>query len=109
MRALGVTGRPVVRHGGAAGASDRAHGLTAAHGSSPTVGVVGYLLRGGLSCYGRKVGLAVNTVRAVEPVTADGEVRRVDDATDPELFWVLRGGGGGFGSWTSTDSWSEAS
>ncbi|GIH66854.1 FAD-binding oxidoreductase [Microbispora siamensis] len=80
-----------------------AHGLTAAHGSSPTVGVVGYLLRGGLSFYGRKVGLAVNTVRAVELVTADGEVRRVDDASDPELFWALRGGGGGFGVVTAIE------
>lgn len=79
------------------------HGLTAPHGSSAQVGVVGYLLRGGLSFYGRRIGLAVNGVRAVELVTADGELRRVNSAKDPELFWALRGGGGGFGVVTSLD------
>lgn len=79
------------------------HSLAAAHGSSPTVGVVGYLLRGGLSFYGRKVGLAVNSVRAIELVTADGELRRTDAASDSELFWALRGGGGGFGVVTAVD------
>ncbi|GAB3463727.1 FAD-binding oxidoreductase [Actinophytocola sediminis] len=79
------------------------HGLMAAHGSSPTVGVVGYLLRGGLSPYGRAVGLAANGVRAIELVTADGEHRRVDAESDPELLWALRGGGGGFGVVTSVE------
>ncbi|WP_433241284.1 FAD-binding oxidoreductase [Streptosporangium sp. CA-135522] len=79
------------------------HGLTVAHGSSPTVGAVGYLLRGGLSFYGRAVGLAVNGVRAIELVTADGELRRVDASSDPELFWALRGGGGGFGVVTAVE------
>lgn len=79
------------------------YGLTAPHGSSPSVGAVGFLLRGGLSFYGRKVGLAVNSVRAIELVTADGELRRVDDDHDPELFWALRGGGGGFGVVTAVE------
>lgn len=73
------------------------HGLAAPHGSSATVGVIGYLLRGGLSFYGRALGLAVNHVRAIELVTADGELRRATPSDDPELFWALRGGGGGFG------------
>jgi hypothetical protein len=80
-----------------------AHGLAAPHGTSADVGVVGYLLRGGLSVYGRSVGLAVNSVRAVELVTADGELRRTDVTTDPELFWALRGGGGGFGVVTAVE------
>ncbi|MFC4533266.1 FAD-binding oxidoreductase [Sphaerisporangium dianthi] len=80
-----------------------AYGLTPPHGSSPDVGVVGYLLRGGMSFYSRKVGLAVNSVRAVELVTADGEWRRVDAAADPDLFWALRGGGGGFGVVTAVE------
>jgi FAD/FMN-containing dehydrogenase len=79
------------------------HGLAVAHGSSPTVGVVGYVLRGGLSFYGRHRGLAANSVRAVELVTADGELRRVDATADPELFWALRGGGGGFGVVTAVE------
>ncbi|MER5570797.1 FAD-binding protein [Streptomyces goshikiensis] len=78
-------------------------GLAAPHGSSPTVGVVGYLLGGGLSMYARHTGLAVNSLRAVELVTADGEARRVDAAADPELFGALRGGGGGFGVVTAVE------
>ncbi|MFH9862935.1 FAD-binding oxidoreductase [Streptomyces sp. NPDC017202] len=80
-----------------------AHGLAAAHGTSATVGVVGYLLRGGIGVYGRHTGLGANTVRAVELVTADGAVRRVDTTSDPELFWALRGGGGGFGVVTAVE------
>jgi FAD/FMN-containing dehydrogenase len=72
------------------------HGLAAMHGSSPSVGVIGYLLGGGLSFYARAHGLAVNHVRAFELVTPDG-VRRHVDAGQPELFWALRGGGGGLG------------
>ncbi len=79
------------------------YGLAAPHGSSSTVGVVGYLLRGGMSFYGRWTGLAVNSVRAIELVTADGVLRRVDATTDPELFWALRGGGGGFGVVTAVE------
>lgn len=80
-----------------------AHGLAAPHGTSPDVGVVGYSLRGGVSVYGRKVGLAVNSVRAVELITADNELRRVDLVEDPELFWAVRGGGGGFGVVTAIE------
>ncbi|MFC7613511.1 FAD-binding protein [Actinokineospora soli] len=79
------------------------HGLVPPHGSAGTVGVVGYLLRGGISFYGRKVGLAANSLRAVELVTADGELRRVDADNDPELFWAVRGGGGGFGVVTAVE------
>jgi FAD/FMN-containing dehydrogenase len=35
-------------------------------------------------------------VTAIELVTADGEARTVDSATEPDLFWALRGGGGGY-------------
>jgi FAD binding domain len=69
------------------------HGLAAMHGSSPTVGVTGYLLGGGLSFYGRAHGLAVNHVTAFEVVTADGTRRRVDPVHEPDLFYALRGGG----------------
>jgi FAD/FMN-containing dehydrogenase len=45
----------------------------------------------------RKHGLTVDNLLAVDLVTADGERLRVDDETEPELFWGLRGGGGNFG------------
>ena len=66
-------------------------------GTSPNVGVTGYTLGGGLSWFGRRYGWACNRVTAIELVTAEGEARTVDAATDPDLFWALRGGGGGYG------------
>ena len=65
-------------------------------GTSPNVGVTGFTLGGGLSWFGRKYGWACNRVSAIEVVTADGEPRTVDAASDPDLFWALRGGGGGY-------------
>jgi FAD/FMN-containing dehydrogenase len=70
-------------------------GLAALHGSTGDVSVVGYTLGGGLGWYARKHGLAANSVLAVELVTADGELVRVDADREPELFWALRGGSGG--------------
>jgi FAD/FMN-containing dehydrogenase len=74
----------------------QAHGLSSLPGSSPDVGVTGYTLGGGLSWLGRRYGLACNRVRAIELVTAAGEPRTVDAENDPDLFWALRGGGGGY-------------
>lgn len=79
------------------------HGLAALHGSSGTVGVAGYTLSGGLGWLARSRGFACNSVRGMEAVTADGEIRRVDADTDPDLFWALRGGGGTHAVVTSFD------
>lgn len=73
------------------------HGLTALHGSAGDVSVAGYALSGGLSFYARTHGLAVNSVRAVQLVTADGSLVRASAAENPELFWAVRGGSGAFG------------
>jgi FAD/FMN-containing dehydrogenase len=72
------------------------HGWSFLPGTSPNVGVIGYTLGGGLSWFGRKYGWACNRVSAIELVTADGEARTVDATTHPDLFWALRGGGGGY-------------
>jgi FAD/FMN-containing dehydrogenase len=80
-----------------------AHGLTALHGSAPDVGVVGYVLGGGIGWYARKHGLASSSVRAVELVTPAGEVLRADATTNADLFWALRGGGGSFGVVTAVE------
>jgi FAD/FMN-containing dehydrogenase len=79
------------------------HGLAVMHGSSPSVGVIGYLLGGGLSFYGRAHGLAVNHVRAFEVVTADGARRRVDRQNGTDLFYALRGGSGNFAVVTAVE------
>jgi hypothetical protein len=70
-------------------------GLAALHGSTPDVSIAGYATGGGLGWYGRKHGLAANSIVAIELVTADGRLRRIDAGHEPELFWALRGGGGG--------------
>ncbi|TQM65195.1 FAD-binding oxidoreductase [Humibacillus xanthopallidus] len=79
------------------------HGLAALHGSSPDVGIAGYTLGGGIGWYARKLGLASNSVTAVELVTADGEHLRADASENRELFWALRGGGGSFGVVTALE------
>ncbi|WP_170324061.1 FAD-binding oxidoreductase [Cryptosporangium phraense] len=70
------------------------YGLAVLHGTAPTGGIVGHTLGGGIGWYGRSRGLAANSVTAVELITADGELVRIDANHDPELFWALRGGGG---------------
>ncbi len=72
-------------------------GLTALHGSSPNVGVVGYSLGGGIGWMARMHGLSAESVLAVELVTADGALIRADRTQNTDLFWALRGGGGGLG------------
>jgi len=78
-------------------------GLAALHGSTPDVSIAGYGLGGGLGWYGRKHGLFTNSITAIELVTADGQLRRVDADHEPELFWALRGGGGSFGVVTALE------
>src|SRR5690606_24805224 len=79
------------------------HGLAALHGSSPDVGIAGYSLGGGMGWYARALGLACNSLTAVELVTADGEIVRADARREPELFWALRGGGGNLGGVTALE------
>ncbi|HLR43668.1 MAG TPA: FAD-binding oxidoreductase [Brevibacterium sp.] len=73
------------------------HGLACLHGSSPDVGVGGYLLGGGIFLYSRRLGMATNSVIAMEVVLADGSLIRVNESQHHSLFWALRGGGGNFG------------
>ncbi|SEH10567.1 FAD-binding oxidoreductase [Thermoleophilum album] len=79
------------------------HGLAVLHGSSPEVGVAGYSLGGGMGWLSRKYGLQASSVTAIEVVTADGALRRVDAADEPDLFWALRGGNGNYGVVTAIE------
>ncbi|MBO9577271.1 MAG: FAD-binding oxidoreductase [Microbacteriaceae bacterium] len=79
------------------------HGLTALHGSAGDVAVAGYALHGGLSFYARLHGLAVNSIRAVELVTADGTIVRTSHEENSALFWAVRGGAGAFGVVTAIE------
>lgn len=73
------------------------HGLAPLNGSAPDVGVVSYVLGGGVPMLGRRYGYAADHVRALDVVTADGELRNVTAEGEPDLFWALRGGRGNFG------------
>ncbi len=64
-------------------------------GSCASVGIAGLTLGGGIGVLCRPYGLTCDRVRAAEVVTADGDVRTVDANRDADLFWALRGGGGG--------------
>lgn len=88
---------------GAVGEAAAPHGLWPLSGSSPTVGVAGFLLGGGIPLLGREFGVGSNRVRAIEVVTAEGEIVRADAEREPDLFWSLRGAGGNFGVVTAIE------
>jgi hypothetical protein len=72
-------------------------GLVALCGSNADVSVVGLTLGGGVSWFTRQWGFTSDTVVSFDVVTPQAELVRVTAASDPELFWALRGGGGDFG------------
>ncbi|HTU97231.1 MAG TPA: FAD-binding oxidoreductase [Solirubrobacteraceae bacterium] len=71
------------------------HGVAVPGGSCPSVGIAGVTLGGGFGLAGRHLGLTIDSLRAATIVTADGALRTVDQRSHPDLFWALRGGGGG--------------
>jgi FAD/FMN-containing dehydrogenase len=64
-------------------------------GGCTTVGVAGLILGGGFGSFSKAYGLAAASLIEAEIVTADGVVRTVNEAREPDLFWALKGGGGG--------------
>jgi len=73
------------------------HGLATTTGVVSHTGVGGFTLGGGFGRLNRKYGLAIDNVKSVEMITADGKIRKVDAEQDPDLYWAIRGGGGNFG------------
>ncbi|MCK2216189.1 FAD-binding protein [Actinomadura sp. ATCC 31491] len=78
-------------------------GLAPLSGSAPGVGVTGYTLGGGLGWLARLHGFAADSVLRAEVLLADGRHVTASPDSHPELFWALRGGGGGFGVVTSLE------
>ncbi len=106
MRAVSVSG-DVATIGAGARLSDvydalDDHGLTIPAGCGPTVGIAGLTLGGGLGLLGRRHGLTSDRLLAARVVLADGRVVDCDEHHHEDLFWALRGAGGGrFGVVTS--------
>ena len=64
-------------------------------GGCMTVGVAGLVQSGGFGSFSKAFGLASASLLEAEVITADGQARTVNTCTDPDLFWALKGGGGG--------------
>jgi FAD/FMN-containing dehydrogenase len=64
-------------------------------GGCTTVGVAGLIQSGGFGSFSKRFGTAASNLIEAEVVTADGVVRIVNACTNPELFWGIKGGGGG--------------
>ena len=64
-------------------------------GGCATVGVAGLIQSGGFGSFSKNYGLAAAALLEAEIVTADGSVEIVNACKKPDLFWALKGGGGG--------------
>ncbi len=64
-------------------------------GGCCTVGVAGLIQGGGFGSFSKRFGLAAASLLEAEIVTADGRVRIANACSEPDLFWALKGGGGG--------------
>ena len=78
-----------------------AHGLTAVVGMTGRLGLAGLTLAGGYGPLTGRFGLALDNLIGADVVLEDGRRVQADAASEPELYWALRGGGGNFGVMTS--------
>lgn len=78
------------------------YGLILPAGSCPTAGITGLTLGGGVGVISRKFGLTCDNLLSAQVITANGNLLTCDANNNSDLFWALRGGGGGnFGIVTS--------
>jgi len=73
------------------------HNLVTTAGVVSHTGVGGFTLGGGMGRTDRLHGLSIDNLLAATIVTANGDILRVSDDENPDLFWAIRGGGGNFG------------
>jgi FAD/FMN-containing dehydrogenase len=79
------------------------YGLATGFGDSPRVGIGGITQAGGIGFLHRSLGMTIDSLVGAEVVTADGATLEVSEMSHPDLFWAIRGGGGGFGVVTRFD------
>jgi FAD/FMN-containing dehydrogenase len=68
-----------------------AHGLVTTAGTVSHTGIGGLTLGGGFGRVARRFGLALDNVRGVQIVTADGQLRNANPEENPDLYWGVRG------------------
>ncbi|MBA0047177.1 FAD-binding oxidoreductase [Mycobacteroides sp. LB1] len=99
MATVSMTGTAAVVRSGArlidvyAGVAEA--GRMLAGGSCPTVGIAGLTLGGGVGVLTRKFGLTCDQLISARAVTSDGKIRILSSTSEPDLFWAIRGVGGG--------------
>lgn len=71
------------------------HGVAISAGRCPTVAVGGLVLGGGIGFSSRKLGLTCDHLLEADLVTAEGEFLKCSERENQDLFWALRGAGGG--------------
>ncbi len=81
----------------------QAFGLALPLGSCPSVGVAGYATGGGEGSLSPRFGFGCDSITRARIITADGAMVTADSASNRDLFWALRGGGGNFGIVTGLD------
>lgn len=82
---------------GSVDAAGAPYGLVVPAGVVSHTGVAGLTLGGGMGWLSRRFGLTIDSLLAVDIITANGDVICANENNDPELFWGIRGGGGNFG------------
>jgi FAD/FMN-containing dehydrogenase len=82
-------------------ASAARFGLAPVLGECATVGISGLTLGGGVGWLSGRYGAASDNLLSANLTTADGGAATVDQQSNPDLFWAIRGGGGNFGIATS--------
>ncbi|WP_328930709.1 FAD-binding oxidoreductase (plasmid) [Streptomyces sp. NBC_00190] len=95
-----VADGPAVRIGAGVQSLDaldtlKAQGRQIVTGTFPTVSQGGFLTGGGLGWQTRKFGVASDRILSARVVLADGRTVRACADEHPDLYWALRGGGGG--------------